>query len=39
METVFNFGFDNYSLVHLYKEGDQVSEYKINNELTIPVTI
>lgn len=37
MQTVFNYGFDNYSLVHLYKKGDQISEYKINNELTIPV--
>ena len=37
MQNVFNYGFDNYSLVHLYKKGDQISEYKINNELTIPV--
>ena len=37
MQTVFNYGFDNYSLVHLYKKGDQISEYKINDELTIPV--
>ena len=37
MQTVFNYGFDNYSLVHLYKEGEQISEYKINSELTIPV--
>ncbi|EKQ55128.1 MULTISPECIES: D-alanyl-D-alanine carboxypeptidase family protein [unclassified Clostridium] len=37
MQTVFNYGFDNYSLVHLYKKGDQISEYKINDNLTIPV--
>jgi len=37
MQNVFNYGFDNYSLVHLYKKGDQISEYKINDELTIPV--
>ena len=36
MQNVFNYGFDNYSLVHLYKKGDQISEYKINDELTIP---
>lgn len=39
MQTVFNYGFDNYSLVHLYKEGDKVSEYKINDDLTIPLII
>lgn len=37
MKTVFNYGFDNYSLVHLYKKGDEVSNYKINDELSIPV--
>lgn len=37
MKTVFNYGFNNFSLVHLYKKDDQVSEYKINNDLTIPV--
>lgn len=37
MKNVFNYGFDNYSLVHLYKKGDQVSEYKINDKLTIPL--
>lgn len=36
MQTVFNFGFDNYSLVHLYKKGDKISDYKIGNE-TIPL--
>ena len=37
MQTVFNYGFDNYSLVHLYKKDEQVSEYKINDGLTIPL--
>jgi D-alanyl-D-alanine carboxypeptidase len=37
MQTVFNYGFDNFSLVHLYKKGDEVSEYKITDNLTIPL--
>lgn len=37
MQTVFNYGFDNYSLVHLYKKDEQISEYKINDKLTIPI--
>ena len=37
MQTVFNYGFDNYSLVHLYKKDTQISEYKVTNELTIPI--
>ncbi|OCB00864.1 MULTISPECIES: D-alanyl-D-alanine carboxypeptidase family protein [Clostridium] len=37
MQAVLNYGFDNYSLVHLYKKGDEVSQYKITNNLTIPV--
>lgn len=39
MQTIFNFGFSNYSLVHLYKKDTQVSEYKINNEITIPLEL
>lgn len=39
MQNVFNYGFDNYSLVNLYKKGDYVSDYKINSELTIPIKI
>ncbi|OOM82203.1 D-alanyl-D-alanine carboxypeptidase DacB precursor [Clostridium puniceum] len=39
MQTVFNYGFDNYSLVHLYKKDTQVSEYKINDELTVPLEV
>jgi D-alanyl-D-alanine carboxypeptidase len=37
MQTVLNYGFDNYSLVHLYTKGDQVSEYEVSSEITIPV--
>ena len=37
MQAVFNYGFDNYSLIHLYKKGDYISDYKINKDLTIPV--
>ena len=37
MQTVFNYGFDNYSLVHLYKKGDEVAQYEVDNNLTIPV--
>lgn len=37
MQSVFNYGFNNYSLIHLYKQGDEVSQYKITNNLTIPV--
>jgi D-alanyl-D-alanine carboxypeptidase (penicillin-binding protein 5/6) len=39
MQNVFTYGFDNYSLVHLYKKGDEISEYKINNDVTIPVIV
>ena len=39
MQTVFNYGFDTYSLVHLYKKGDKFSDYKINDDLTIPIMI
>jgi D-alanyl-D-alanine carboxypeptidase len=39
MQTVFNYGFNNYSLVHIYKKETQVSEYKINDELTIPLEV
>lgn len=37
MKTVFNYGFDNFSQIHLYSKNDKVSEYKINNTLTIPL--
>ncbi|SFC30483.1 D-alanyl-D-alanine carboxypeptidase family protein [Clostridium uliginosum] len=37
MKTVFNYGFDNFVFVNLYKEGQQVDTYKINDDLTIPL--
>ncbi len=37
MQAVFNYGFDNFSIVHLYKKGDEVSQYKITDDLTIPL--
>ncbi|OOM11860.1 D-alanyl-D-alanine carboxypeptidase family protein [Clostridium saccharobutylicum] len=37
MKTVFDYGFDNFSWIHLYSKNDKVSEYKINNTLTIPL--
>ena len=39
MQTVFNYGFDNFSLVHLYKKNTQVLEYKINDDLSIPLQV
>lgn len=37
MKNVFNYGFNNYSLIHLYKKGDEITQYKITDDLTIPV--
>lgn len=37
MQTVFNYGFDNFSFVPIYKKGEQISEYKITPDLTIPL--
>lgn len=34
---LFNYGFDNFETVKLVSEGDLISEYKINNEITIPL--
>ncbi|WP_160685692.1 D-alanyl-D-alanine carboxypeptidase family protein [Clostridium sp. C2-6-12] len=39
MQTVFNYGFNNFSLVHIYKKDTQVSEFKINDDLTIPLKV
>lgn len=39
MQTVFNYGFNNFSLVNIYKKDTQVSEYKINDDLTIPLEV
>lgn len=37
MATVFDYGFDNFDFVSIYKKGDQVSEYKVNSNLTTPL--
>ena len=39
MQSVFNYGFDNFSFVKLYDKGQKVAEYDINKNLTIPLTI
>lgn len=39
MQNVFNYGFDNYSIVNLYKKGTQITEYKINDDLKIPILL
>ena len=37
MQTVFDYGFNNYSLVNLYKKNQEVSTYKIKDNLEIPL--
>ncbi|MDO5517793.1 MAG: D-alanyl-D-alanine carboxypeptidase, partial [Clostridium sp.] len=37
MQTVFNYGFDNFSFVKLYSKGDEVKEYEVNKSTTIPL--
>lgn len=37
MQTVFNYGFDNFSFVKLYSKGDTVSEYEISKSVTVPL--
>lgn len=39
MQSVFNYGFDNFSFVKLYDKGQEVAQYDINKNLTIPLTI
>lgn len=39
MQNVFNYGFNNFSLVNIYRKDTQVSEYKINDDLTIPLEV
>ncbi|MBC8061109.1 MAG: D-alanyl-D-alanine carboxypeptidase [Clostridiaceae bacterium] len=36
-QALFNYGFDNFELVPLYKKGDKVLDYKITDSLTIPL--
>lgn len=37
MQTVFNYGFDNFSFVKLYSKGDTVNEYEISKSVTVPL--
>ena len=37
MQTVFDYGFNNYSLVNLYKKDQEVSKCKIKDNLEIPL--
>lgn len=37
MASVFNYGFDNFTSVPLYKKGEKIAEYKLNSTLTIPL--
>ena len=39
MQTVFNYGFDNFSFVKLYDEGQEVAQYDITRSLTIPLFV
>ncbi|WP_294395342.1 D-alanyl-D-alanine carboxypeptidase family protein [uncultured Clostridium sp.] len=39
MQTVFNYGFDNFSFVKLYDKGQEVAQYDVSRNLTIPLTI
>lgn len=39
MQSVFNYGFDNFSFVKLYDEGQEVDQYNITKKLTIPLHI
>lgn len=37
MQTVFNYGFNNFSFVKLYSKGDTVNEYEISKSVTVPL--
>ncbi|MBW6408804.1 D-alanyl-D-alanine carboxypeptidase family protein [Clostridium weizhouense] len=37
MKDILNYGFDNFDFINLYKEGQQIDSYKINEELTVPL--
>lgn len=38
-KKLFEYGFNNFSLVKLYSKGDEVSNYKINDDLSVPLSI
>lgn len=37
MQSVFNYGFDNFSFVKLYNKGDVVTDYEVSKRETIPL--
>ncbi|WP_244833416.1 serine hydrolase [Clostridium sp. BJN0001] len=37
MKTVFDYGFNNFKSVTLYKKGDKVADYKVTSSLSIPI--
>lgn len=39
MQTVFDYGFNNYSLVNLYKKDQEVSKCKVKDNLEIPLLV
>lgn len=39
MKDVFDYGFNNYTWVNLYKENTEAEQYKVNNRTTIPLVI
>jgi len=36
-QNLFNYGFNNFELVPLYSKGDKVLDYKVTNDLSIPL--
>ena len=39
MQSVFNYGFDNFSFVKLYSKDQEVAQYDVSKKLTIPLRI
>lgn len=39
MPTVFEYGFNNFSFINLYKQNDYIKDFKINDEASIPLNI
>lgn len=37
MQSVFNYGFDNFSFVKLYNKGDVVTDYEVSKEESLPL--
>lgn len=39
MQTVFNYGFDNFSFVKLYDKGQEVAQYDVTKKITVPLLV